>query len=95
MKVRQTIYLQPFCRCEIFQNKKLGRKRTWGFLETRYQNHRRLGSQDSYSNTGCTKSEKMKTLGPSGQRWAGVQIRILKPGNAGNLKPSTLSVLGL
>ena len=33
-----------------------------GILETRFQNHRRLGSQDSYSNTGCTKSEKMKNL---------------------------------
>lgn len=66
-----------------------------GILETRYQNHRKLGSQDSYSNTGCTKSEKIKILGPSDQRWAGVQIRILKPGNPDILKPLTLSVLGL
>ena len=26
MKVLQAMYLQPFCRCEIFQNKKPGKK---------------------------------------------------------------------
>lgn len=55
-------------------------------LETRYQNHRRRGSQDSYSNTGCTKSEKMKILEPSDQRLVGVQIRISKCGKPGILE---------